>query len=170
MLSKNWCYKFRNAFPGAFLQLFRIKYCLFQQRGLGEHCSSPSRVRGGAPEAKAYSDFTSLKFFKIFKIGLRYSVICQGTSTKREQTWAKGPFRFSSQTATCYYQAIHSQVEAIPLSALPKDTSELAGLSSHYPSFMLNVKQGSCEYQLLKSFGLTRPESRTQVYRLLTQK
>jgi len=37
-------------------------------------------------------------------------------------------------------------VEAIPLSALPKDTtSELTGLSSHYPSFMLNVKQGSCE-------------------------
>jgi len=25
-------------------------------------------------------------------------------------------------------------------------TSELAGLSSHYPFFMLNVKQGSCEY------------------------
>jgi len=32
------------------------------------------------------------------------------------------------------------QVEAIPLSALPKDTtSELAGLPSHYPFFMLNV-------------------------------
>jgi len=31
---------------------------------------------------------------------------------------------------------------------------------------MLNVKQGSCEYQLLKSFGLTRPGNRTQVYRL----
>jgi len=27
----------------------------------------------------------------------------------------------------------HSKVEAIPLCALPKDTSELAGLSSHYP-------------------------------------
>jgi len=32
------------------------------------------------------------------------------------------------------------------LSALPKDTNELASLSSHYPSFMLNVKQGICEY------------------------
>jgi len=29
---------------------------------------------------------------------------------------------------------------------------------------MLNVKQGSCEYQLLKSFDLTRPGSQTQVY------
>jgi len=51
--------------------------------------------------------------------------------------------------ATCYYQFNHSKVEAIPLSALPKDTTnELASLSSHYPFFMLNVKQGSCEYQL----------------------
>jgi len=31
---------------------------------------------------------------------------------------------------------------------------------------MLNVKQGSCEHQLLKSFGLTRPGNRTLVYRL----
>jgi len=55
----------------------------------------------------------------------------------------------------------------IPLSALPKDTtSELVGLSPHYSSFMLNVKQESCEYQLLKSFGLTRPRNRIQVYRL----
>jgi len=30
--------------------------------------------------------------------------------------------------------AVYSKVEAIPLSALPKDTtSELAGLSPHYP-------------------------------------
>jgi len=42
-------------------------------------------------------------------------------------------------------------------------TSELAGL--YYPFFMLNVKQRSCEYQLLKSFGLTRPGSPTQDYR-----
>jgi len=50
--------------------------------------------------------------------------------------------------------------------AFPKcTTSELAGLTSHYPFFMPNVKQGSCEYQLLKSFGLTRPAgNRTQVY------
>jgi len=33
-----------------------------------------------------------------------------------------------------YYQSNYSKVEAIPLSALPKDTtSELAGLSSHDP-------------------------------------
>jgi len=31
---------------------------------------------------------------------------------------------------------------------------------------MLNVKHGSCEYQLLKSFGLTRPENRTLIHRL----
>jgi len=38
----------------------------------------------------------------------------------------------------------------IPLSGLPKDTtSELANLSSHYP-YLMNVKQGSCKYQLFK--------------------
>jgi len=38
----------------------------------------------------------------------------------------------SSQAATCYYQSNYSKVDAIPLSALPKDTtSELADLSSH---------------------------------------
>jgi len=70
-------------------------------------------------------------------------------------------------SVTCYYQSNYSKVEAIPLSALPKDTtSELTVLSPHYPFFMLNVKQKSCEYQLLKSFGLTRPGNRIQVYRL----
>jgi len=44
-------------------------------------------------------------------------------------------------------------------------TSELAGLSSHYPFFMLNVKQESCEHQLLKYFGLTRTEIGTEVNR-----
>jgi len=35
----------------------------------------------------------------------------------------------SSQAAIRYYQSNHSKVQAIPLSALPKDTtSELAGL------------------------------------------
>jgi len=34
----------------------------------------------------------------------------------------------------CYYQSNHSKVEAIPLSALPKDTTgEIAVLSAHYP-------------------------------------
>jgi len=32
---------------------------------------------------------------------------------------------------------------------------------------MLNVKQGSCEYQPLKSLGLTRPGNRTLVYTLM---
>jgi len=37
-------------------------------------------------------------------------------------------------STTCYYQSNLSKVEAILLSALPKDTtSELTGLSSHYP-------------------------------------
>jgi len=40
-----------------------------------------------------------------------------------DQETAKEPFRSSSQAATCYYQANHSKVEAIPLSALPKDTT-----------------------------------------------
>jgi len=45
---------------------------------------------------------------------------------------SEGPFRSSSQAATCYYQSNHSKVEAIMLSALPKDTtSELAGLFPH---------------------------------------
>jgi len=45
---------------------------------------------------------------------------------------AKGPFRSSSQAATCYYQSNRSKVKVIPLSALPKDTTiELAGLSPH---------------------------------------
>jgi len=41
-------------------------------------------------------------------------------------------FRSSSQAATCYYQSNHSKVEVIPLSGLPKDTTnELASLSPH---------------------------------------
>jgi len=35
---------------------------------------------------------------------------------------------------------------------------------------MLNVKQKSCEYQLLKSFDLTRPGNRILVYRLLGER
>jgi len=64
-----------------------------------------------------------------------------------DQETAKVPLR---QAAIYYYQSNLSKVEAIPLSDLPKDTtSELAGLSSHYPFLMLNVKQGSCECQIL---------------------
>jgi len=71
-----------------------------------------------------------------------------------------------SQAATCYYRSYHSKIEAIPLSALSKDTvSELADLSSRYPFVMLNVKHGSYEYQLLKSFVLTWPGNRTYLLR-----
>jgi len=55
-------------------------------------------------------------------------------------------------------QSNHSKVEAILISALPKvTTSEHVELSSHTVLFLLNVKQGNCEYQLLKSSGLTWP-------------
>jgi len=81
------------------------------------------------------------------------SLICQGTSTRR-------PFRFLSQAATCY----HSKIETIPLSTLLKDANELA-VYPHTILLTLNAKQGSCEYQLLKSSGLTRRWIRTQVYR-----
>jgi len=39
-------------------------------------------------------------------------------------------------------------------------------LDIHNMPLMLNAKQGSCEHQLFKYFGLTRRENRTQVYRL----
>jgi len=45
---------------------------------------------------------------------------------------SEGTFWSSSLATTCYYQSNHTKVEAIPLSALPKDTtSYLAGLPSH---------------------------------------
>jgi len=51
-----------------------------------------------------------------------------------DQETAKGPLRPSSKDAIGYCQSNHSKVEAIPYSAFPKDTtSELTGLSSHYP-------------------------------------
>jgi len=50
---------------------------------------------------------------------------------------SEGTFAVSSEAATCYYQSNYSKVEAIPLRALPKDTtSELSGLSLHYSFFM----------------------------------
>jgi len=43
------------------------------------------------------------------------------------QETAKWPFPSSSQAAICYHQSNHSKVDAIPLNALPKNTtSELA--------------------------------------------
>jgi len=70
--------------------------------------------------------------------------------------------------SSCHHSN-YSKVDAIPKSALHmrKDTtSELAELSSHYPFFMLKVKQGSCEYQLWMFFDLTQQGNQTQVYRL----
>jgi len=57
-----------------------------------------------------------------------------GTHLSRylDQETAMGHFRSSSQAATCYFKSNHSKVEAIPLSALLKDTtSELACLYPH---------------------------------------
>jgi len=72
-----------------------------------------------------FSTFSTLLLARRFKV-LIY------LSRYFEQGTANGPFRSSSQTATCYYQFKHSKVEAIPLSALPKNTtSELAGLFPH---------------------------------------
>jgi len=49
------------------------------------------------------------------------------------QETAKRPFQFSSEAVIGYYHSNDTKLEAIPLSALPKDTtSELAGLHSHY--------------------------------------
>jgi len=88
------------------------------------------------------------------------------------QETEKRAFRFSSEAATCNYQSKHSNKgRGNPVKCLPKDTtSELAGLPSHYPFFMRNVKQESFEYQLLNSFGLTWPGNRTQASRFLVQK
>jgi len=82
-----------------------------------------------------------------FIVGFRSSFICQGTSPGDSEGIHYGlrvklPPVTTSLTTQRY-------IEAILLSALPKDTtSKLAVESSHYPFYMLNVKQGSCEYQL----------------------
>jgi len=44
----------------------------------------------------------------------------------------EGTFGPSSQAATCYYQFNHSNVEAIPLSGLPKNIAYLPDCSPHY--------------------------------------
>jgi len=63
---------------------------------------------------------------------------CQGTSTRKQRS---DLFGLSSKTATSYYQSNYSKVETIQLIALSKETtSKRAGLSSHYPFLMLNVK------------------------------
>jgi len=53
------------------------------------------------------------------------------------QETAKKSFRSSSEAVTCYYQSNHAKVEAILLSALPKDTtSKLADLYLHKIHFL----------------------------------
>jgi len=69
-------------------------------------------------------------------MGSQTAYIYKGLSEPRYlyQETAKGPFWFSSQASTCYYQSNQSKVEAILFSALPKDApSKFADLSSHYP-------------------------------------
>jgi len=51
-----------------------------------------------------------------------------------------------SQAAT--YQSNHSKIKAVPLSALPKNTSKLTGLSSHYP---FNAERQAVPLKLLTS-------------------
>jgi len=59
------------------------------------------------------------------------SFICQGTSTRRQHRDVFS-LRVKLPPVSCYTLSNHSKVEAIPLSALLKNTaSELAGLSSH---------------------------------------
>jgi len=65
-------------------------------------------------------------------------------------------FWSSSQSATCYYLFNYSKVEASHQVPCPKiQLANFPACSPHYP-FMLNVKQGNCEYQLFKYFGMTR--------------
>jgi len=87
-------------------------------------------------------------------------------------------FSVLSQAGTCYYQSNHSKLEAFPeclAKVRNKRTYRPIFTLSLFNAFlrlgrcsiircwvlffirslMLNVKQGSCEYQLLKSFGLT---------------
>jgi len=84
-----------------------------------------------------------------------------------DQKTANGLFRSSRQAATCYYQSIHSKIEAITLSALPKDTTSVyfPGCSSHYP-FNAERQAGKLRIPTFKSFVLTRPAgNRTQTTR-----
>jgi len=64
---------------------------------------------------------------------------------------AKSPFRPSNQAST-YLIPVSLKGRDVSFCSLLKDTtSEVAGLSSHYPFLMLNIKQGSCDYQPFKS-------------------
>jgi len=90
------------------------------------------------------------------------SYLDQETSTNVFGYRVKLPPVTTSLT-TRYY--ISLKVEAIPLSALPKDTTSELAAYLHTNPFNRQA-QGSCEYQLLNSYGLTWPGNRTQIYRL----
>jgi len=67
----------------------------------------------------------------LFLFRFRYSFIRPGDSAVTYR-----------QAATCYYQSNHSKVEAIPLSALPKDTiSELTGCRPISTVTLLNAER-----------------------------
>jgi len=85
-----------------------------------------------------WSSFTffSFNFSKIWRKSnarFGFGTVLIYLSGYLDQEIAKWPLQPSSQAATCYYQTNHWKEEAIPLSALPKDTtSKLVSLSSHY--------------------------------------
>jgi len=73
-----------------------------------------------------------------------------------DQETSKLPFRFSGQAATCYYQSNQSKVEAIPLSALPKDTTrfrELLNSEKHFSNKRLDLHLSRSH----ESFFLAKP-------------
>jgi len=87
--------------------------------------------------------------FRDFVRTFRSSFIGQGTTTRRQR---RDLFSLRVKLPPVTISLITQKV--IPLSALPKDTtSELDGISPHYLFFMLNVRQGSCECQLLNVYG-----------------
>jgi len=76
-----------------------------------------------------------LSITRLSTVSKLFSMTCSFTcqeSSRLDLEIAKRPFWSSNQVAVCYYPSSHSKVEAIPLSALPKDTtSEHSGVSLH---------------------------------------
>jgi len=70
----------------------------------------------------------------------------------------------------CYYLSYHLTVKEFPLRALAKkgQNKRAYRFAIHTIPVMLNDMQGSCQYQLFKSFGLIQRGNRTQVNRLGT--
>jgi len=64
-----------------------------------------------------------------FMVKFKYSIICQGFSQPGD---SEVTFSVIESSCTCFYRFNYSKIKAVPLSALPKDTtSEPAGLSTH---------------------------------------